>query len=112
MKQDDDTRANCVPGITIAISLLRYLKLTLGNEMSVTKICGRPSRLGHGGSRELKAIAPWVIIRQCQLPTYPRRATMTSNSDEIVQQVQQAFQALVAYVTGAEARGRPPIPWS
>jgi hypothetical protein len=31
---------------------------------------------------------------------------MTSNSDEIVQQVQQAFQALVAYVTGAEARGQ------
>jgi hypothetical protein len=28
---------------------------------------------------------------------------MTSNSDEIVQQVQQGFQALVAYVTGADA---------
>lgn len=31
---------------------------------------------------------------------------MTSNSDVIVQQVQQDFQALVAYVTGAEARGQ------
>jgi hypothetical protein len=31
---------------------------------------------------------------------------MTSNSDEIVQQVQQDFHALVAYVTGAEARGQ------
>jgi hypothetical protein len=29
---------------------------------------------------------------------------MTSNSDEIVPQVQQDFQALVAYVTGADAR--------
>jgi hypothetical protein len=29
---------------------------------------------------------------------------MTSNSDEIVQQVQQDFQALVAYVTGGAAR--------
>jgi len=31
---------------------------------------------------------------------------MTSNSGEIVQRVQQDFQALVAYVTGAEARGQ------
>ena len=51
-------------------------------------------------------MAPWVIIRQCQLPIYPRRATLTSNSAEIVQQVQQDFPALVVYVTGAEARGQ------
>jgi hypothetical protein len=31
---------------------------------------------------------------------------MTSNSDDIVQQVQQDFQILVAYVTGADARGQ------
>jgi hypothetical protein len=30
---------------------------------------------------------------------------MTSNADESGQQVQQDFHALVAYVTGAEARG-------
>jgi hypothetical protein len=29
---------------------------------------------------------------------------MTSNSDERVQQVQPGFQALVAYVTGADAQ--------
>jgi hypothetical protein len=29
---------------------------------------------------------------------------MTSNSDEIVQPVQQGFPALVAYVTGADAQ--------
>jgi FMN phosphatase YigB (HAD superfamily) len=56
-------------------------------QLSVTKICGRLSRSGHGGSSALKAIAPWVIIRQCQLPTNPRRATMTSNSAEVIQHV-------------------------
>ena len=33
MKQGDDTRARLRPGVTIAISLLRCLQLTLGNEM-------------------------------------------------------------------------------
>lgn len=55
-------------------------------------------------SRELKAIAPWVIIRQCHLPTHLRKFAMTSDSGEIVQQVQQDFQVLGAYVTGADAR--------
>jgi hypothetical protein len=31
---------------------------------------------------------------------------MTSNSEEIVQQVQHDFQALVAYMTGADARAQ------
>jgi hypothetical protein len=52
----------------------------------------------------LKAIASWVIIWQYHLPTHLRRFAMTSNADESVQQVQQGFQALVAYVTGADAQ--------
>src|SRR6266487_2527592 len=55
-------------------------------------------------SRELKAIEPWVIIRQCHPPAHERRFPMASNSNQIVQYVQQDFQALVAYVTGPEAR--------
>ena len=31
---------------------------------------------------------------------------MTSNSEEIVQQVQQDFQALIAYVSGPAARAQ------
>ena len=38
-------------------------------------------------NRELGALVPWVVIRQCHLPTHLRRFAMASNSDEIVQQV-------------------------
>jgi hypothetical protein len=37
---------------------------------------------------------------------------MSSNSDEIVQQVQQGFQVLVAYVTVLTRRHRPRIRWN
>ena len=70
----------------------------------MTKIGGRPSGWGASESRELKAIAPWVIIWQCHLPTQLRRFAMTFHSDELVQQVWEGFQALVAYVTAADAQ--------
>lgn len=74
--------------------------------LSVTKICGRPLGQGESESSELKATAPWVIIRQCHLPTHPRRAAKTSNSPDIVQQVQHNVQNLLAYITGPEAQSQ------
>jgi hypothetical protein len=59
---------------------------------------------GQSEIRELKAIASWIIIGPCHLPAQTRRAAMTSNSQDIVQQVQPEFHALVAYVTGPAAR--------
>jgi len=56
------------------------------------------------GSRTLKAIARWVILWQHHPPQGPRRRAMTLNVDMSVQQIQQDFQALVAYVTGPDTR--------
>jgi hypothetical protein len=72
--------------------------------MSVTKICGALSGQVLGENRELKAIKPWVIIRPCHPPVHDRRFPMASNADQIVPHVPHDFHALVASVTGPEAR--------
>jgi Branched-chain amino acid transport system / permease component len=87
----------------VLIALIIYLNPNL----SVTKICGWPSRSRPGGSCEWKAMAPWGIIRQCPLPRSPRRAPLTAHAAESVQQGPQDFHALVTSVTGAAARGQP-----
>jgi hypothetical protein len=91
----------CTEKLGYHLNIRRYVQLSefgycLHNDLSVTKIGGRLSRSGQGRSCALKAIAPWVIIRQYQLPTAPRSATMTSNSAERGQHVQEGFQVLVA----------------
>jgi hypothetical protein len=43
-------------------------------------------------------------MRQCHPPVHERSIPRASNSDQIVQHVQDDVQALVAYVTGPEAR--------
>src|SRR5918998_2596976 len=53
---------------------------------------------------ELKDSTPWVRMRAFQPSPHHWRIAMPSNSEQIVQQVHQDFHALVAYVTGADAR--------
>jgi hypothetical protein len=52
----------------------------------------------------VKAIGPGVIIRQCHPPAHDRRFPRASNADQMVQHRQHDFHALVASVTGPEAR--------
>jgi hypothetical protein len=51
----------------------------------------------------LKVTSTWGIMRKNHHPLLPTRCLMTSSVSPIVQQIQQDFQALLAFVSGPQA---------